>query len=517
MSALRRRTLSIRDTLALGAAAAALLVSALFGLVSYRNHSAALLQGADAKLLTAAQLEGHLPPKGYFDSITDATSVSPAVYLQIVQTNNHLCRELGLQYLWSVMLLDGRVVFTTATSPGLDASAGDHAGFLEEHRDPDSFAEAFASMQPVFSSFHNEWGHGRMVLVPGLDARGRRYCLGASMSMAEVGALRRSALWQTLGVSALVLALFLLVSVPLAGTLARPLREVAEAAERISAGDLQQRVVVSRTTELVSLGDSINTMSDNIQRTIGELREHRDHLAELVAARTAELERSNADLQQFAYLASHDLQEPLRMVRSFGQLLQRTRTEQLDAEGQEFLGFMVDGAERMQQLIDALLAYSRVDTRGGDFDSCDCQAALQRALHHLALAIEESQAEIHCDGLPELLADQAQITQVFQNLVGNALKFRGPAPPVITVSAEQDAAGWTFCVQDGGIGIPAEQRERIFGMFQRLHGRSDYPGQGIGLAFCRRIVERHGGRIWVEPAPGQGSRFYFMLPAEGHG
>jgi PAS domain S-box-containing protein len=228
-----------------------------------------------------------------------------------------------------------------------------------------------------------------------------------------------------------------------------------------------------------------------------------------------ELARSNAELQQFAYVASHDLQEPLRMVASYTELLARRYQGRLDADADEFIAFAVDGANRMQRLINDLLAYSRVDTRGKAPEPTDAGAALTEALANLEAAMAENEAVVTHDPLPTVPADETQLVQLFQNLVGNALKFRSARHACIHVSATQQGKEWVFSVQDNGIGIEPQYAERIFVIFQRLHTQADYPGTGIGLAICKRIVERHGGHIWLESQPGQGATFYFSLPKEG--
>lgn len=225
-----------------------------------------------------------------------------------------------------------------------------------------------------------------------------------------------------------------------------------------------------------------------------------------------ELERSNRELEQFAYVASHDLQEPLRMVSSYTQLLAQRYHGELDEKAHKFIDYAVDGAVRMQRLINDLLAYSRVSTRGKDFELSDSQGALNEALDNLKAAIDESGAEIHCELLPQVPADQTQLVQLFQNLVGNALKFRGSEAPRIEVAARDLGDDWRFAVRDNGIGVEAQYAEKVFVIFQRLHSRQEYPGTGIGLAICKRIVERHGGRIWFKSEPGRGSTFYFTLP-----
>ncbi len=254
--------------------------------------------------------------------------------------------------------------------------------------------------------------------------------------------------------------------------------------------------------ELVLTGERLAAEAEDHMRTARKL-----------ARRTEEMERSNKDLQQFAYVASHDLQEPLRMVSSYVQLLQRRYQGRLDADADDFIGCAVDGATRMQHLIQDLLSYSRVNTHGNPPSSTDIGEVIRRVLTNLHLVIDESGARITHESLPVVDADATQLVQLFQNLIANAIKFRSERPPHVRISAEKKDAFWLFAVRDNGIGLDPEFADRIFTIFQRLHSRKDYPGTGIGLAICKRIVERHGGSIWVTSAPGEGSTFYFTLQA----
>jgi len=261
-------------------------------------------------------------------------------------------------------------------------------------------------------------------------------------------------------------------------------------------------------------------------------------LEQRVADRTIALARSNQDLEQFAYVASHDLQEPLRIVASSMRLLAGRYKDRLDEDANEFIEYAVDGAQRMHRLINDLLRYSRVGTQGHGFEIVDMNRALDEALNNLRMAIKDSEADVVRDDLPSVYGDATQLVLLLQNLVGNAIKFQGEAPPRVQVRAEQvdsaaegcpEPAGrdtepetirhgrparWRFAVEDNGIGIGPEFRKRIFVIFQRLHRRDEYPGTGIGLALCKRIVERHGGQIWVESEHGKGSTFYFTIPEE---
>ena len=229
-----------------------------------------------------------------------------------------------------------------------------------------------------------------------------------------------------------------------------------------------------------------------------------------MAERTQELLRSESELERFAYVASHDLQEPLRMVASYMQLLEERYKDRLDANASDFIGFAVDGAKRMQELIQGLLSYSRVGSRVNKFEPTSCDEVLKAAIADLKLIIEEQGAEITWEPLPTLYADGSQLTQVFHNLLSNALKFRGDLPPKIHVSAVPSDEQWTFSVKDNGIGIESKYFERIFVMFQRLHSRTG-SGTGIGLAICKRSSNSHGGKLWVESVPGQGTTFFFTI------
>lgn len=233
-----------------------------------------------------------------------------------------------------------------------------------------------------------------------------------------------------------------------------------------------------------------------------------------VQARYAEmLRRSNEELQQFAYIASHDLQAPLRQVRSYLQLLEERYMDRLDEDARDFIRFAVDSAAHMSELIKGLLSYSRIDIEEQAFEEIDAQAALNKALDNLLLLIEECGARITHDPLPRIRADQLQLTQLFQNLISNAITYRRTEPPQIHIGAERRSHEWRFCVSDNGIGIEPDALERIFVIFGRLHTKEEYPGTGIGLAICKKVVERHGGRIWVDSVPGRGTTFYFTIPA----
>ena len=254
--------------------------------------------------------------------------------------------------------------------------------------------------------------------------------------------------------------------------------------------------------------EAVHKLNDELEQRVA------DRTAEL-AERAKDLARSNSELQQFAYVASHDLQEPLRMVASFTQLLAKRYAEQLDNDARDFINYAVDGATRMQTLISDLLSYSRVGTQGKPLIPTESEAVLTKVLESIKYAIEESGAVISHDPLPRVMADPLQLGQLFQNLLTNAIKFRGENPPRVRISAERRGENWKISVRDNGIGIAQEHADRIFVIFQRLHTKTEYPGTGIGLAICKKIVERHGGRISIEPSPGGGTTFCFTIRGIG--
>jgi signal transduction histidine kinase len=265
------------------------------------------------------------------------------------------------------------------------------------------------------------------------------------------------------------------------------------------------------TVAAVAINRSLRERNRLNGELLQSLSANRAMLDQLRAA-SAELTRSNQELEHFAYIASHDLQEPLRKVSSFAQLLASQYQDKLDAEANEFIGYMVDGAHRMQTLIQNLLAYSRLGRKGRPFALIDGNTVLKQALVNLQAAVEDSSAIVTSDLLPTVLADEVQLVQLLQNLIGNAIKFCKTRQPLIHVHADAVGSSWTFSVRDNGIGIEPRFAERIFVIFQRLHTREEFAGTGIGLAFCKKIVERHGGRIWLAPRPGPGATFCFTLP-----
>jgi signal transduction histidine kinase len=300
----------------------------------------------------------------------------------------------------------------------------------------------------------------------------------------------------------------LLLALGLRATAIRPLHRLADQVRLVAGGDFDHEVTVRGSREVTQLAADVNTMRERILQELSATQENNA----ILQAHATELQRSNSELEQFAYVASHDLQEPLRKVASFTQLLQRRYSGKLDARADQYIEFAVDGAKRMQALINDLLAYSRVGRSDREPALVSSDAALTQARANLGEQIEETGATIETGHLPLVLAELPLLIAVFQNLLNNALKFSGEKAPRVVVTVRRDEPFWLFSFSDNGIGIEPEYAERIFVIFQRLHERSAYAGTGIGLSMTRKIIEYFGGRIWLDTTFTGGTRFYFTLP-----
>ncbi|GAA1313065.1 sensor histidine kinase [Saccharothrix xinjiangensis] len=317
----------------------------------------------------------------------------------------------------------------------------------------------------------------------------------AAAARTELDDVARDVVWLLVGLGALLVLIISGIAVVLYRILIAPLSGLAADVRQVSSGDFAHEVRAGGPREVVMLGHDVETMRSRILSDVKDLQ------------------RSNSELEQFAYVASHDLQEPLRKVASFCQLLERRYSGQLDERGEQYLRFAVDGAKRMQVLINDLLAFSRVGRITREQTLVDCETLVEHVLDSYSEVIERTGATIEAGELPTVRGEESLLSGVFGNLVSNALKFRGEDPPHVVINAERTGDCWTFTVSDNGIGIDTEYAERIFVIFQRLHHKDDYPGTGIGLAMCRKIIEYHGGTIWLDTTAETGTTFKFTLPA----
>jgi len=313
-------------------------------------------------------------------------------------------------------------------------------------------------------------------------------------------------------ITAIVFVLAGIMAFSIAQSISGPIQKLTRGAEIVGKGNLDYKVGIPLKDEVGQLSRSFDQMTRNLKTVMASRDELNKEVAERKAAEES-LKRSNESLEQFAYVASHDLQEPLRVMSSYSQLLEKRYKNKLDQDANEFIDFIVDAAKRMQKLIADILAYSRVGRKDIAATKEDLNPLVQKVLDGMAATLESSAGTVTYDKLPMVTVHETSIMQVFQNLIGNALKFHGKAPPRVHISARKDGEEWVFSVRDNGLGIESQYHERIFQIFQRLHSREEYSGTGIGLSICKKIVTNYGGRIWVESEYGKGSTFYFTILA----
>ncbi len=328
----------------------------------------------------------------------------------------------------------------------------------------------------------------------------------------ELDSAARTSVITLIAIAVALVASVVATALTLRRTVTKPLAELTESSKVVAEGELSHALLVEGPREIAQLGRDVEAMRERLVRELEASQAARAQLG----ATAAELERSNAELEQFAYVASHDLQEPLRKVTSFCQMLQDRYGGQLDERADQYIEFAVDGARRMQQLINDLLAFSRVGRVHRPHELVDLNALAGSALTDLGEAVAAAQAEVVIDDLPSLSVEAPLMRIVFQNLIGNAIKFHDESAPQIRIAATRREDDWLFECTDNGIGIEPEYAERVFVIFQRLHARDRYEGTGIGLAMCRKIVEYHGGEIWLDTAYTGGARFWFTLPSDEH-
>ncbi len=442
--------------------------------------------------LTTAMLDQETGVRGYALSGEDR-------FLEPYRQGRHNA-DASLARLQALGRLDGVSQFRDE----IDAVAGAARAWETGYAEPTIAQVAANPGQPLdlpeveagkarFDRFRAEVRNLQSQLIPAREAARDRLDESAGVVLA----------WVIFTGAVILLSVFF-VARGLRKRLVLPLERLSTRVREVAGGDYEREVVADGTVEVVNLAQDVDMMRARIVAELDSLRE-----AE------SDLKRSNAELEQFAYVASHDLQEPLRKVASFCQLLQQRYGGQLDDRADQYIGFAVDGARRMQDLINDLLAFSRVGRMEQPRTDVDCNALVDRARSDLERAISDSGAEIVAGPLPTVHADATLLLLVFQNLIGNAIKFRADAAPVIRLDAERDGEFWRFRCADNGIGIDPEYEERIFVLFQRLHPRTQYEGTGIGLAMCRKIVDYHGGRMWLDTTrvDSPGSTFYFTLPA----
>lgn len=483
----------------------AVLIAAVFSTILVRSRSADMMSAADERLYMAAEMSREMVGPNFHDHLLGPESVSPRRFAAIVERNDDLCRRLGLQYLWSVLRLeDGALVFTTATHSDIHEASSPVASFFEVHRDPESFAPALESgSEPVFSTFHNEWGQGRMVLIPRQDARGRTYIFAASMQLTRYSAIVR----QSLSVGFVVFLVVMVGAFPVVLALSRrmiaPISNLTSAANHMASGNLDWALPIEGPREIRSLSRSLDRMRQDLKQQLAALRQSEAHLS-----------RANLDLQRFAEIAAHHLQEPARRLVSFSNRLNASLGAHLDnPEAVLELGFISQSAARLRDMLRDIQLYLAAGSPLGKIQTLRPEAVLREILEQRQAVLRETGGEARVRELPVVQLDRSRLLAMLTILVDNAIAYRRPdTAPCLEISGERSIQGAVLRVADNGLGIPQRYRERVFGVFERLESGGQSPGTGIGLAIVRRIVESRDGRVWIEDTELGGVAVAVLLP-----
>lgn len=482
----------------------AVAIAAAFTAIMVHYRTSDIMAAADARLLMAAEMLREAVGPDFHDRLEGPKSIPEREFAAIVERNNDLCRRLGLQYLWSVLQLDdGSLVFTTATHSDIHDQSSPVASFFEVHRDPASFAPALEpGMAPAFSTFHNEWGRGRMVLVPRLDAQGRTYIFGASIQLTQYRAIVRQSLLAGLAVFLVVMAGSFPVVLILSRRMISPIARLTGAADQMASGDLDAVLSFEGPQEIQSLARSLDKMRRDLKGQLLALRESEDRLS-----------RANADLRRFAEVSAHHLQEPARRLTSYAIRLHRGLAGKVDDEEiLTELDFIRRDAEKLRVLIQDIQLYLAAGEPLGSIKQQDVNELVMEIVAGKAGELKEAGAEVRVGDLPPVVLDRRRVVELFTILLDNAIRYRRPETGlVIEISGEKTPHGVCYRVADNGLGIPAEYRQRVFGVFERLYhantGSSKSTGKmldgvggstGIGMAIVRRIAESRGGRAWID-------------------
>ncbi|MFH1784667.1 MAG: ATP-binding protein [bacterium] len=497
-----------------------ILSSLLFPFIGYRAQKRAFLHGVDKRLFTSAVMLKSTLPADYHDNL-NKDSFTPKQYdTIIVDKNNKLCLELDLQYLWSCMIVDGDIVFTTSTSPSKDIANKDHAGFFEVHRDPHAFDTVFATMKPDYSSFHNEWGHGRMVLFPYIDKNGRPYCFGSSVSTDYVYTTLQKTASSYLYLFSIILVVGFIVSMIISNSFSRPIVKLTHVADDIAKGNLGQTVKVSGSSELSSLSESISSMSRSIRRNMEELQEAKKQLEELASGLEQKVEERTRDLteaqerlirsEKLAILGkvagslSHELRTPLGVIKNSIYYLNTSKVRSEASIQKKYLEIMKDQIDIADKIIANALDYVR--PRKLDMTEDDINEVIDSALAEIEMPKGIDVRKNYSKGIV-VLADSFQMKQAFVNILINSIQaIRGKG--VITITTEKGNGFITAVFEDNGKGIPEGNKEKLFEPLFSTKAR----GIGLGLAIIKDIVEKHKGRVSIESRFGEGTTVTVKLP-----
>ncbi len=487
------------------------LFAGTYSYLGYVEHRDMGIKEIDEKLYAAAIMARATLPEDYHDRIVDSTSVSRNEFDKIVDRFNKLCVTLDMEYLWSLMEVNGKIVFTTSTSPDKDVSNQKHARYFEAHSNPELYHKVFSTQEPQYQINIDKWGKIKVVLVPFLDSHGRPYMFGASMKLTEVDAMLDRHINESLLLGLGLLFIGLLFSFFLANLLSKPFNKLMIETSEIAAGQLDKQVEEKGFYEQAALARSFNRMS----RSIKEKHE--------------ELEWKNKELEQVVYVTSHDLRSPLLNVEGYsgeiGDFLKdiislldnegvppeiKERLAPIIKDSRKSIGYIREGVSKMNSLLNGLLEFSRMGRVEINKEELDMNRLMSGVLSGFKFRVRESGAKTEISDLPSCTGDEVQINQVFSNLISNAFRYSDPDRPcIVKISGRKENDRSVYCVEDNGRGIAPEYQKKIFEIFYQLNPEEG--GEGLGLSIVHKIVERHNGRIWVESESGKGSRFYISL------
>jgi len=501
----------------------------IFSIIAYQNQKRALLDGIDRNLYISAVMLRSSLSDGYHDDISKNSFTQDEYDKIIVDKNNRLCQELNLQYLWSCMVLNGDIVFTTSTSPSKDVAKKDHAGFFEVHRDPHAFDKVFSTMEPCYSSFHNEWGHGRMVLVPYADKKGRPYCFGASTSINAVYVILKKAAARYFLIFAVIFLIGLIISSILSNSFVKPILKLTRVADNIAKGNFLHKVDVAGSVEINSLAESIAIMRDAISKKITELDQdivyrkkvekelngYRLHLEELVKERTKELQSAQAKLLRTEKLAAlgklagmvgHELRNPLGVIRNSAYFLKLKLSKEVeDNKIKKHLDILEEEVERSDQIINDILSYGRI--REPHKSRVKPNYIIKKITERLQIPSSITLDLKSGPGTTEIMADENQLTHLLTNIVLNAIDALH-AGGRLSISTFVKDGNVEIKIKDTGIGIEEGALPKVFDPDFSTKSR----GTGLGLAICQSIVNLHGGTINISSKVGEGTEVVVGLP-----
>lgn len=509
-------------------------LAVIFSIIFITAQKNILIREIDKDLYNIVKIEKELFSPDFHDNIVDENSITPEQYYEIVDRNNRLCKELNLQYLWSVIKIGDKIHFTTATSPDKEVKNNKQAGFFDIHSNPEAFDKVFSEMKPTISEFHNEWGNGRMILAPFTDIHGRKYCFGASISTNDVNAQIRRSIFFAILILGILLLIFIPIIYLLGKSISQPIKSITDIANDIASGKPIQPLLTNKQKkwkEIFSLSNSISTMYDEIQNKIEalqsaniEIEESKENLRnqnlvldKIVEERTKELNQLVLNKDRFIRILAHDLRNPFNTLLGFSDLLNENLTHYDIENIKQQIKIISHTSHRIYNLLDDLLLWSKSNDGKLPFkpENCDVTSICADVVELGRTNASDKKITLNCLSEENIYveADKNMLKTILRNLVFNAIKFSNENSSV-RIKAEKKAEYVMITVSDDGVGISSENIPKLWDFEDKYtnHGTKGESGSGLGLILCKEFVEKHGGKIWVESELGKGSDFIIQLP-----